>query len=260
MPDLEAIQAFISSEHTEFARRVSDFAAHELRPLPHPTSDDDGRRQARQVLAKMGTAKLFEPVDPLDLTACCLARETIAAASTLADDVFALQALGSRPVALAGSDQVKRRYLPGVANGELMAAFAMTEPTAGSDVAAIKTRAEKHADGYTLNGEKTLISNAGIADFYTVFASSAPELGVARLNRIRNRQGQPWPRVRRAPGSIGAASARDDTVQRLSRSSFSSTRGRRPRLQARHDDARQLAHHRGRRRLRHGRAERSKRR
>jgi acyl-CoA dehydrogenase len=106
----------------------------------------------------------------------CILREQLARGSALADGLFALQALGSCPVILAGSEQQKRTYLPRVASGEAVAAFALTEPEAGSDVASLQTRALKlnHSD-FALSGTKRFISNAGIAAHYVVFASTAPE-------------------------------------------------------------------------------------
>jgi acyl-CoA dehydrogenase len=104
-------------------------------------------------------------------------REALAWASPLADAVFALQALGSVPVQLAGGESVKDRWLPAVLRGQAMAAFAMTEPEAGSDVGSLSTRATRAGDDYLLNGVKTFISNAGIADFYTVFATTDPAKG-----------------------------------------------------------------------------------
>ncbi len=114
---------------------------------------------------------------PLDLRACCLIREALGAASSLADEVFALQALGSTPIAMAGSEELKERWLSAVVEGRAMAAFAMTEPEAGSDVASLQTRARRDGGDYVLDGGKTLISNAGIADFYTVFAKTDPDAG-----------------------------------------------------------------------------------
>jgi acyl-CoA dehydrogenase len=89
--------------------------------------------------------------------------------------MFGVQALGSYPIALAGSEEQQRRYLPPLAKGERIAAFALTEPNAGSDVSAISTQAERDANGYRLNGVKHFISNAGIAHTYVVFASTQPE-------------------------------------------------------------------------------------
>ena len=105
----------------------------------------------------------------------CLIREELAWGSALADVMFGVQALGSYPIALAGSEEQQRRYLPPLAKGERIAAFALTEPNAGSDVSAISTRALRDTNGYRLNGVKHFISNAGIAHTYVVFASTQPE-------------------------------------------------------------------------------------
>jgi acyl-CoA dehydrogenase len=104
----------------------------------------------------------------------CVIREELAWGSALADVMFGVQALGASPIALAGSEEQQRHYLPPLAKGEKLAAFALTEPNAGSDVSAIATRALRDTNGYRLNGIKHLISNAGIAHTYVVFASTNP--------------------------------------------------------------------------------------
>jgi acyl-CoA dehydrogenase len=111
--------------------------------------------------------------DAIDTRAICLIRETLARHSGLADFAFAMQGLGSGAISLAGSDAQKARYLPRVARGEAIAAFALSEPDAGSDVAALACNARADDDAYVLDGEKTWISNGGIADFYVVFARTA---------------------------------------------------------------------------------------
>ncbi|MEZ4219500.1 MAG: acyl-CoA dehydrogenase family protein [Polyangiaceae bacterium] len=174
--DLDPIRVFLTDTHLALAERASLFADETLAER-RPTNDDEARSLAREFLREMGQAGLLDYVHPLDLRACCLLREVIAHASPLADEVFALQALGSMPIALAGSDALKAELMTDVKDGKLMAAFAMTEPEAGSDVAALRTRAERNGGGYVLTGEKTLISNAGIADFYTLFASTDPSAG-----------------------------------------------------------------------------------
>jgi len=105
----------------------------------------------------------------------CVIREELAWGSALADVMFGVQALGTSPIALAGSEEQQRHYLPPLATGERLAAFALTEPNAGSDVSAIVTRALRDTNGYRLNGVKHFISNAGIAHTYVVFASTQPE-------------------------------------------------------------------------------------
>ncbi len=111
----------------------------------------------------------------LDSRTLCLAREALAYRSAFADFAFAMQGLGSAPIALFGNADLARRYLPMVANGRCVAAFALSEREAGSDVAALATRARREDDSYVLDGEKTWISNAGIADLYVVFARTGGE-------------------------------------------------------------------------------------
>ncbi len=118
----------------------------------------------------------------LDVRSLCLLRETLAYHSGLADFCFAMQGLGSGPVSLFGSPALRSEWLQGVASGRNIAAFALSEKQAGSDVSAIATRAERDGDHYILNGEKTWISNAGIADFYTVFARTGEAPGARGLS------------------------------------------------------------------------------
>ncbi|HJU74607.1 MAG TPA: acyl-CoA dehydrogenase family protein [Gemmatimonadaceae bacterium] len=108
----------------------------------------------------------------IDVRSLCILRETLARHAPLADFAFAMQGLGSGPISLYGSAELKERYLPRVATGAAIAAFALSEPGAGSDVTAMKTIAHKEGSEYVLDGEKTWISNGGIADFYVVFAST----------------------------------------------------------------------------------------
>ena len=110
--------------------------------------------------------------DLIDTRAICLIRETLARHDGLADFAFAMQGLGSGAISLAGTTEQQSRYLPRVARGEAIAAFALSEPDAGSDVAAMACEARVEGDHAVLNGEKTWISNGGIADFYIVFARS----------------------------------------------------------------------------------------
>jgi alkylation response protein AidB-like acyl-CoA dehydrogenase len=113
----------------------------------------------------------------LDVRSLCIARETLASFSGLLDFSFAMQGLGAGPISLFGSTDLRKRYLPGVASGKSIAAFAISESDAGSDVAAMRTTARRDGDSYVIDGEKTWISNGGIADFYVVFAKLA---GTAR--------------------------------------------------------------------------------
>ncbi len=125
---------------------------------------------AYAVPAKFGGVR--ESVQARDL---CVIREELAWGSALADVMFGVQALGTSPIALAGNEEQKRHYLPPLAKGERLAAFALTELNAGSDVSAIGTRALRDTNGYRLDGVKHFISNAGIAHTYVVFASTQPE-------------------------------------------------------------------------------------
>jgi acyl-CoA dehydrogenase len=129
------------------------------------------------VPAQFGGA--FEQVDS---RAVCIIRETLARHNALADFAFAMQGLGSAPIVLAGDALVQARYLPRVCAGTAIAAFALSEANAGSDVAAIATTARRDGDGYVLDGEKTWISNGGIADFYVVFARTGEGEGSRGLS------------------------------------------------------------------------------
>ena len=118
----------------------------------------------------------------LDSRSLCILRETLARHEGLADFAFAMQGLGSGAISIAGSEALRQAYLPKVASGESIAAFALSEPDAGSDVAAMITRATRHGDGYVLNGTKTWISNGGIASFYTVFARTEDAPGARGIS------------------------------------------------------------------------------
>ncbi len=122
-------------------------------------------------VASKGFGGVREKVQARDL---CILREELARGSALADTMFAIQALGSYPITLAGSDEQKRRHLPPIARGEAIAAFALTEPQAGSDISSMETRAVRDGNGYRLTGVKRFISNAGLAQTYTVFALTDP--------------------------------------------------------------------------------------
>lgn len=110
-------------------------------------------------------------------TQLCILREAMAAESPSVETTFAVQGLGSHPILQAGSPELARRYLPGVARGELVAGFALSEPDAGSDAGALQLAAERDGDGWRLTGTKTWISHAPDADIYTVFARTTPDAG-----------------------------------------------------------------------------------
>ncbi len=118
----------------------------------------------------------------IDSRSLCIARETLAYHEGLADFAFAMQGLGSGAISIAGSEELKQRYLPRVARGEAIAAFALSEPDAGSDVGALSTSARRDGEFYVLDGEKTWISNGGIADFYCVFARTGEAAGARGIS------------------------------------------------------------------------------
>ena len=122
--------------------------------------------------------------EQIDTRAICLIRETLARHSGLADFAFAMQGLGSGAISLAGSGAQKERYLTRVSKGEAIAAFALSEPNAGSDVAAMSCEAQLHGDHYVINGEKTWISNGGIADFYVVFVRTGEAPGARGITAL----------------------------------------------------------------------------
>ena len=176
-PDLTPVRAFLAEGHRALAAAATAFSERELLPRREPADDGAARREARELMALLGRARLFDPIGERDWRGCCLVREALAAASPLADAVFALQGLGLVPILLSGNDAVRERWLSPTMRGEAMAAFAMTEPEAGSDVASLTTRATRDGADYRITGRKVFISNAGIADYYTVFASTEPAAG-----------------------------------------------------------------------------------
>ncbi len=170
---------FLETRHAELAARVDRF--NRERTPHHTTSEDEQARAVVRELAGAGLLAHAVPADPagatLDVRALCVARERFSYDSSLSDLMFAMQGLGSFPLTLAGSDALKSRWLPRVKAGTAIAAFAITEPEAGSDVSAIKTAARRDGEDYVIDGTKTFISNAGLADFYTVFAKTDAAAG-----------------------------------------------------------------------------------
>ena len=177
MPDPRPIRAFLDGKHVDLTTKLAKFIGREIAVLPDPDDDEAARKQARDILSVLGRGGWYGAIQEQDFRSCALIREALAYASPLADAVFALQALGCTPVALAGSKEQKQRWLDPAMSDAAMAAFAMTEPESGSDVASLTTSAQSDGDHYVLHGEKTLISNAGIADFYTIFASTDTSKG-----------------------------------------------------------------------------------
>jgi acyl-CoA dehydrogenase len=170
---------FFNDRHLELSERLrtiaDDFAA--LADRGEAGDVDGAGRDAIRLCATHGLCRLMVPRehggDGLDLRAVCLAREAIASVSGLADSVFAVQGLGSHPLTAAGNMTLAQRYLPLVADGRTIAAFALTEPEAGSDAGALVTRARREGGDYIIDGTKTFISNATIASLFVVFARTA---------------------------------------------------------------------------------------
>ena len=169
---------FFEERHRAFAAAIDAWAVSKVRDAHGADVDALCRGLVRQ----LGDAGWLRPTvagtehggaaEVIDTRMLCLARETLARHAGLADFAFAMQGLGSGAISLAGTPEQKTHWLPRVASGEAIAAFALSEPDAGSDVAALQCAARIEGDHAVLNGEKTWISNGGIADFYVVFARS----------------------------------------------------------------------------------------
>ncbi|MFE9353403.1 acyl-CoA dehydrogenase family protein [Streptomyces olivaceoviridis] len=164
----------LGPEQTAWCAELRELAAGRLRPL---AGQGEPGRVNRPLLAELGRlgllARLFDS-GALDL---CLMRESLAQACTEAETALALQGLGAHPVHAHGTPAQRERWLPRVADGSAVAAFALSEPGAGSDAAALTLAAEPDGDGWRLTGAKCWISNAPEADFYTVFARTTPGAG-----------------------------------------------------------------------------------
>jgi acyl-CoA dehydrogenase len=176
---------FFNAEHVAFAAKLDTFAA-TLAPVDHADTD----KACRSLVKALGTAGLLQAcvagiaadAPPIDSRMICLARETLAWHDGLADFAFAMQGLGTGAIALAGSPELRAHILPKVASGDWIAAFALSEADAGSDVAAMSCAAVPDGEHYVLEGEKTWISNGGIADVYTVFARSGEATGTRGIS------------------------------------------------------------------------------
>lgn len=169
---------FFEDHHRQLAETLDQWAQEHIAALTaHEHEDLDGTCvKLVRALGSSGFAGYAVPssgggnLEKLDVRSLCIIRETLARHNALADFAFAMQGLGSGPISLFGSAHQQESYLQAVAAGDKMSAFALSEPNAGSDVAAMECNAVREGDDWILNGCKTWISNAGIADFYTVFA------------------------------------------------------------------------------------------
>lgn len=179
---------FFDDSHRQLQAQLEDWAQQNLQHL----DTDDVDASCRHLVKTLGAAGWLRHavagqsygalLDTIDTRAICLMRETLARHHALADFSFAMQGLGSGAISLFGSDVQKQANLPRVIQGQAIAAFALSEPEAGSDAAALQCRAQRDGDSWVLDGEKTWISNGGIADFYIVFARSGEEAGAKGIS------------------------------------------------------------------------------
>jgi len=170
---------FFTPEHRNLSQDLLKFVNLEIEP--HAIEERDVDESARHYVGVMARAGVLDysvaQEKKLDNRALCLIREGLAYSSSLADLAFVMQGLGTFAISQAARDHIREFWLGRAAGGKAIAAFALTEPDAGSDVAAIQTTAQLDGDAYVINGRKRFISNAGIADFYTVFARTGTREG-----------------------------------------------------------------------------------
>jgi acyl-CoA dehydrogenase len=201
MPDRTFLRwPFFDDGHRTMAEALERWVGREV-PLAGEDADVEGA--CREYVRRLGAGGWLRYVVPkayggaydgLDVRALCLARETLARASGLADFAFAMQGLGTGAISQFGSEALRRRYLPGVCAGQTIAAFALSEPEGGSDVTAMRTTARRDGAGFVVDGRKAWISNAGIADHYLVFCRF-PEGGPRSFVALAVDAGTPGLRV-----------------------------------------------------------------
>jgi acyl-CoA dehydrogenase len=171
---------FFEDRHRQLAWEIDAWAAANVAEHHSGNVDDE----CRSLVRKLGAAGWLEHAtgEKIDTRAICLIRETLARHNGLADFAFAMQGLGSGAITLQGTPGQKAKYLTRVVTGEAIAAFALSEPEAGSDVAAMQCTARVDGEHAILNGEKTWISNGGIADFYVVFCRTGEAPGARGIS------------------------------------------------------------------------------
>jgi len=179
---------FFDAPQRALAADLDAWAAANVAHLDHGADVDALCRDLVARLGRDGWLRYCVPAayggaaERIDSRSLCIAREILARHEGLADFAFAMQGLGSGAISIAGSEEMKRRYLPRVARGEAIAAFALSEVDAGSDVGAMTTSARREGEDYVLDGGKTWISNGGIADFYCVFARTGEAAGARGIS------------------------------------------------------------------------------
>jgi len=172
----------LTEEHIMLRNMVRDLAQHKI--APRAAEVDEKAEWPWDIVQALAAADLFGLPFPekyggtgTDLLSFVIVIEELCKVCASTGLMIAVQGLGSFPIAIAGSEEQKERWFPRLARGEHIAAFGLTEPGAGSDAAAIQTRAVRDGDSYILNGQKNFISHAGVAHIYTVFASTDPSKG-----------------------------------------------------------------------------------
>jgi len=176
---------FFEERHRKLAQELDDWCRQTKWPHHGDSVDatDEACRQRVQLLAEGGWLRWCVPrvyggiYESLDVRSLCLIRETLARYDALADFSFAMQGLGSGAISLYGNPEQKQNILEEVSAGRMIAGFALSEPDAGSDVAAMNSKAFSTTEGWKVNGEKSWISNGGIADYYTLFAKTSDQPG-----------------------------------------------------------------------------------
>ena len=185
---------FLEARHLELAEKARALGDRRLRAAAEDESDPAARTiEIVGLLARTGllSAAVAPPFGTMDLRSLVVVREALAYFSSLADSAFAIQGLGSHAISLAGTEVQKNRWLPAVVSGQVLCAFAVTEPEAGSDLASVRCRGERDGALWRLSGVKTFISNAGIAGLYTVLARTGAEEGPKALSMFLVDAGAP---------------------------------------------------------------------
>jgi acyl-CoA dehydrogenase len=202
--------------HRALAARLQEFVSKEIAPRAVDEEAGDVHQKTLEFVRLLGRGGVLRTLTPkayggerpkVQARDLCLTRDLLAYHSGLADVAFAMQGLGSYPITLAGSEEIKKKFLPRVIDGEAAATFALTEPEAGSDVGAIRSVAKRDGDGYRVSGTKRFISNAPVADVLCLFAKTDPEAGAKGLSAFVLEKGARGLSVRPmeliAPHSIG---------------------------------------------------------
>ena len=214
---------FFDDRHRAVAARLQDFLTRHPLDEGEPADAAAAAETVRSHAALLGREGILSYLVPgahggafaeLDARSICLCREFLGYANPLADFAFVMQGLGSAPVSRFGSDEMKAEILPRIASGEALIAFALTEESAGTDAAAMQSRAYKDGGTWLLNGTKTFISNAGIADYYVTFAVTDAERGTRGISAFLVRADDPGFRVSEtldviSPHPLGSLSFED---------------------------------------------------